>query len=78
MSCTERNDIHLKVIGSIITHQQRVAEEFVEHFATLADVISGTAIERRSIEDFGDHPCVQRIQYENRNSTQTIEVESAT
>ena len=77
-SCTERNDIHLKINGSMITDQQQVAEEFVEHFATLADGISGTAIERKSIEDFRDHPCVQRIQYENRNSTQTIEIEPAT
>ena len=55
-----------------------MAEELVEHFATLADGIGGTAIERKSIEDFRDHPCVQRIQYENRNSTQTIEIESVT
>ena len=77
-SCTERNDIHLKINGSMITDQQQVAEELVEHFATLADGIGGTAIERKSIEDFRDHPCVQRIQYENRNSTQTIEIESVT
>ena len=65
-SCTERNDIHLKINGSMITDQQQVAEELVEHFATLADGIGGTAIERKSIEDFRDHPCVQRIQHENR------------
>ena len=35
-------------------------------------------IERKSTEDFRDHPCVQRTQYENRNSTQTIEMESVT
>ena len=73
-SCTEINDIH----GSMITDQQQVAEEFFEHFATLADGIGGAAIERKSIQDFRDHPCDQRIQYENRNSTQTIEIESAT
>ena len=55
-----------------------MAEELVEHFSTLADGIGGTAVERKSIEDFRDHPCVQRIQYENRNSTQTIEIESVT
>ena len=77
-SCTERNDIHLKINGSMITNQQQVAEELVEHFATLADGIGGTAIERKSIEDFRDHPCVQRIQHENRNSTQTIEIELVT
>ena len=77
-SCTERNDIHLKINGSMIMDQQHLAEEFVEHFATLADGIGGTAIERKSIEDFRDHPCVQRIQYENRNFTQTIAIESAT
>ena len=55
-----------------------MAEEFVEHFATLADGIGGTAIERKSIVDFRDHPCDKRIQYENRNSTQTIKIESAT
>ena len=43
-SCTERNDIHLKINGSMITNQQQVAEELVEHFATLADGIGGTAI----------------------------------
>ena len=75
-SCTERNDIHLKINGSMITDQQQVAEELVEHFATLADGIG--SIERKSIEDFRDHPCVQRIQYENRNSTQTIEIEPVT
>ena len=62
----------------MITDQQQVAEELVEHFATLADGIGGTAIERKSIEDFRDHPCVQRIQYENRNSSQTIEIEPVT
>ena len=77
-SCTERNDIHLKINGSMIMDRQHLAEEFVEHFATLADGIGGTAIERKSIEDFRDHPCVQRIQYENRNFTQTITIESAT
>ena len=55
-----------------------MAEEFDEHFSTLADGIGGTAIERKSKEDFRDHPCVQRIQYENRNSTQTIGIEPAT
>lgn len=55
-----------------------MAEEFVKHFATLADGIGGTAIERKSIEDLRDHSCVQRIKYENRNSTQTIEIKSAT
>ena len=55
-----------------------MAEELVEHFATLVDGIGGTAIERKSIEDFRDHPCVQRIQYEIRNSTQTFEIESVT
>ena len=77
-SCTERNDIHLKINGSMITDQQQVAEEFVEHFSTLVDGIGGTAIERKSREDFRDRPCVQRIQYENRNSTQTIRIEPAT
>ena len=33
----------------MITDQQQVAEEFVEHFATLADGIGGTAIERKSV-----------------------------
>ena len=61
----------------MITDQQ-VAKEFVERFATLADGIHGTAIERKSIEDFRGHPCVQRIQYENRNSTQAIAIELAT
>ena len=42
----------------MITDQQQVAEEFVEHYSTLADGIGGTAIERKSIEDFRDHPCV--------------------
>ena len=56
-----------------------MAEELVEHFATLTDGIGGTAIERKSIEDFRDHPCVQRIQYEtDMNSTQTIKIESVT
>ena len=73
-SCTERNDIHLKINGSMIMDQQHLAEKFVEHFATLADGIGGTAIERKSIEDFRDHPCVQRIHYENRNFTQTIAI----
>ena len=35
----------------MITDQQQVAEELVEHFATLADGIGGTTIERKSIED---------------------------
>ena len=77
-SCTERNDIHLKINDSMITDQQQVAEELVEHFATLVDGIGGTATERKSIEDLRDHPCVHRIQYENWNSTQTIEIESVT
>ena len=77
-SCTERNDILFKINGSMITDQQQVAEELGEHFATLADGIGGTAIERKSIVDFRDHPCVQRIQYEKRNSTQTFEIESVT
>ena len=77
-SCTERNDIHLKTSSSMVTDQQQVAEEFVEHFVTLVDGIGGTAIERKSIEDFRDLPCIQRIQYKNRNSTQTIEIEPAT
>ena len=34
-SCTERNDIHLKINSSMVSDQQQVAEEFVEHFATL-------------------------------------------
>ena len=34
-SCTERNDIHLKINSSMVSGQQQVAEEFVEHFATL-------------------------------------------
>ena len=55
-----------------------MAEELLEHFATLAYCIVGTATERKSIEDFRDHPCVQRIQYKNRNSTQTIEIEPVT
>ena len=61
----------------MITDQQ-VAKEFVEHFATLADGIHGTGIERKSIEDFRGHHCVQRIQYKNRNSTQAITIELAT
>ena len=41
----------------MITDQQQVVEELVQHFATLADGIDGTAIERKSTEDFRDHPC---------------------
>ena len=43
-SCAERNDIHLQKNGSMITDQQ-VAEELVEHFATLADGISSLCSE---------------------------------
>ena len=56
----------------MITDQKQEAEELVEHFVTLVDGIGGTAIERKSKEDFIVHPCVQR------NSTQTIEIESVT
>ncbi|PFX15234.1 Hemicentin-1, partial [Stylophora pistillata] len=79
-SCIERNDIHFKMTNgsNMITNQQQVAEELVEHFATLADGIGGTAIEKKSIEGFWDHPCVQRIQHENRDFTQTIEIKPVT
>ncbi|PFX20973.1 hypothetical protein AWC38_SpisGene14556 [Stylophora pistillata] len=78
-SCIERNDIHLKMTnGSMIRDQQQLAEELVEHFATLADGIGGTAIEKKSIEGFWDHPCVQRIQHENRDFTETIEIKPVT
>ncbi|PFX12956.1 putative RNA-directed DNA polymerase from transposon X-element [Stylophora pistillata] len=78
-SCIERNDIHSKMTnGSMITDQQQVTEELVEHFATLADGIGGTAIEKKSTEGFWDHPCVQRIQNKNRDLTQTIEIKPVT
>ena len=64
--------------GNVIKDQKQVAEVLVEHFATLAEGIGGAAVERNSMEDFKDHPSVQKIQREYGNSTQTIEIKPGT
>ena len=62
----------------MIKDQTQVAEVLVEHFATLADGIGGAAAERNSMEDFKDHPSVQKIQQEYGTSTQNIEIKPVT
>ena len=76
--CTKGEDIHLNVNGSVIKDQKQVAEVLAEHFSTIADGIGGKTVERKSVEDFKDHPSVQRIQREYGNSTQTVEIKPVT
>ena len=87
--CLSDHDLVYGVLKQKINHNKpkvitfRSYKKFdPEHYKQLLSSapwhIGGTAIERKSIEDLRDHPCVQRIQYENRNSTQTIEIESVT
>ena len=87
--CLSDHDLVYGVLKQKINHNKpkvitfRSCKNFdPEHYKQLLSSapwhIGGTAIERKSIEDFRDHPCVQRVQYENRNSTQTIEIELVT
>lgn len=71
---TKGEEIHLNVNRSVIKDKKQVAEVLVEHFATLTDGIGGDAAECKAMEDFKDHPSVQKIQQETDNGKQTINV----
>ena len=57
----KNNEIHLKVDDNVIKDQSKVAETFVDFFATIADGIGGNDVDLLSETDFENHPSVQRI-----------------
>ena len=58
---TKSNEIHLKMDDNVITDQSKVAEMFVDFFATIADGIGGNDVDLLSETDFENHPSVQCI-----------------
>ena len=55
-----------------------MAEVLVDHFATIADGIGGNNAQLQSIDDFKDHPSLQRIRQKSKKWTQTPDVKPVT
>ena len=53
-----------------------MAEVLVDFFATIADGIGGNCVQVKSVDDFKDHPSIQRIKQESETWTQTTDVKA--
>ena len=55
-----------------------MAEFLVDYFVTIADGIGGNSAQLKSIDDFKDHPRIQRIKQESENWSLTPNVKPVT
>ena len=55
-----------------------MAEVLVDYFATIADGIGGNSAQLKSMDDFKNHPSVQRIKQESENLSLTPNVKPVT
>ena len=76
--CSRNAEIQLNVNGNIVKDQKHVAEVLVDHFATIADGIGGNSAQLKSMDDFKNHPSIQKIKQESENWTQTLDVKPVT
>ena len=76
--CSRNAEIQLNVNGNIVKDQKQVAEVLVDHFATIADGIGGNSAQLKSMDDFKNHPSIQKIKQESENWTQTLDVKPVT
>ena len=76
--CSRNAEIQLNVNGNIVKDQKQVAEVLVDHFATIADGIGGNSAQLKSMDDFKNHPSIQKIKQESENWTQTLDVKHVT
>lgn len=63
---------------TVVKDKERLAEVLVDHFATIADGIGGNRAMLKSLDDFTDHPSIQRITQETENWTETFKVRPVT
>ena len=74
-TCTNKQvEINLKVNGTVVSDQARVAETLARHFATLADSIGGDRAQQ-SEKQLCNHPSLARIRSHCENK-QAITIES--
>ena len=71
-------EIQLNVYGTVVKDQRQLAEVLVDYFATIADGIGGNSAQLRSMDDFKDHPSIQRIKQESENWSLTPYVKPVT
>ena len=71
-------EIQLSVHGTVVKDQKQVAEVLVDYFATIADGIGGNSALLKSMDDFKDHPSIQRIKQESENWSLTPNVKPVT
>ena len=62
----------------LVREQKEVAEVLVNHFATIANSIGGTGTQLLSMDDFDNHPSIQRIRLERKDLTLISDVTSVT
>ena len=60
-------EIQVNVHGTVVKDEKQVAEVLGDYFATIADGIGGNSAQLKSMNDFKDHPSIQRIKQESEN-----------
>jgi len=67
-------EIQLSVHRTVVKDKKQVAEVLVDYFATIADGIGGNSAQLKSMDDFKNHPSIQRIKQECENLSLTPNV----